>query len=448
MRDAITSLKEVFHVRDITSERMKEAIKDWYRLYFGVEDSADEDDTQRIAYTIVRKITKNVFAEYDAQGKTEFEKQVLEALDRAKKKAMQGALIGGEVLLKPLIFGKRLEYLPISRPSMVIVGRNESNQIVDLCTEERSEEDGHYYTLCERRYLNGDGRLTILTKLFRSDDLQYYGKEVQLSELERYRDVEPILTLPIDNIGLVSLSCPAENCVDGSDDAVSIYAAAAKLIHEINVNEAQLSGEFERGMSRLIVSNDFLRKDDRGRKAIVDDIFTGLNDDPENVGIQIFSPVLREEAYNNRKREYLRNIESIIGLKRGLLSDVESEDKTATEITSSAGDYNLTVIDFQEAWEATVKEALEITGRLTEIYKRGNATWNEDNIAISWGNGVLYDENKTWADYQTMVATGQLKPEIPVAWYFGKDYNDPKVLEEVREKYMPPLMTLLNQPAE
>ena len=441
---SITSLKEIFHVKEITSQKMLDAIQDWYDLYYG-EEQTDEHDNQRLAYTIVRKLTKNIFSEYSATGENEFEKAVLEALGRARKKAAQHMLIGGECFLKPLIFDKRLDFMVIPKDETTITGRTETNEVNDICTETRTELNGKYYTLCERRYIDEDGKLTIQAKLYRSDTREYYGKEVPLAEVPQYADVEPEIKLNMNNIGLIPFVCPAENCIDGTDDPVSIYAAASKLIHDININEQQINGEFERGKSRIIASEDYL-KQSNGKYSVEDDVFTWMPDDPENVGLQIFAPAFREQSYLARKTEYLRNIESIIGLKRGLLSDVETEDKTATEITSSAGDYNLTVIDFQQAWEDVVKTALKVTSELYTEYRLGDSDYNYDeDIAIDWGNGVLYDENKTWNDYMLMVQSGLLKPEIAIAWYFGKDHTDPKVLEQVRTDFMPQLTQMMGE---
>lgn len=141
---------------------------------------------------------------------------------------------------------------------------------------------------------------------------------------------------------------------------MSLYAPAVQLIHNINRNEAQINGEFERGKSRLIVSGDMMEVGPDGRKRLTDDMFTALDDDPDSVGVTIFSPTLREQSFLARKTEYLRNVESQIGLKRGILSEVEAVERTAKEITSSEGDYNLTIIDFQQAWEEAMRETLRI----------------------------------------------------------------------------------------
>lgn len=160
--------------------------------------------------------------------------------------------------------------------------------------------------------------------------------------------------------------------MDGTQDGVSVYAPAVGLIRNIDRNEAQINGEFERGESRIIASSGLLRRDKDGRRQFDDHLFVGLDDDPETVGVTIFSPQLREESFLSRKQEYLRNVENVIGLKRGLLSEVEAAERTATEITSSAADYqtairravkNLTdkgirVIDYESGVHTSVEAAV------------------------------------------------------------------------------------------
>ena len=241
---------------------------------------------------------------------------------------------------------------------------------------------------------------------------------------------------------MVQLSTPMVNCVDGSDDPVSVYAAAVGLIRNINRNEAQLSGEFERGESRIIASADVLQKtvdDETGRHTytLKDKIFVGLDDDLENTGITIFSPALREKSYLARKQEYLRNVESVIGLKRGLISEVEAVERTATEITSSAGDYNLTIIDFQRMWEKAVWAAVQLCSVLGGLYQMGTGEMSPESVSIDWGNGILYDEEKTWADYRQMVADGLLKPEIALGWRFNMPAVTHADRAAIRSRYMP-----------
>ena len=137
-------------------------------------------------------------------------------------------------------------------------------------------------------------------------------------------------------------------------------------------------------------------------------------------------------------------MESVIGIKRGLLSEVEAQERTATEVTSSAGDYNLTIIDLQEVWTTAVRDAMQLCTTLGKLYRvPGAHDVAEDAITIDWGNGVLYDEEKTWADYKDMVARGLIKPEIALGWRFGMPTDTPEDLAAIRDKYMPGLDGLM-----
>lgn len=432
-----------FKANDITTAKMRKAIPEWFDLYYQKEPDSGEDHCQQIPYTIVRKLTRTVFSEYEATSKNEYASGILTALAQKRSEAMQMALIGGESKLKPIPTDSGFRFVVVPRYNILVFGRDAEGNMMDIGTVERSTAGNSYYTLLERRTVDENGYLTIRNRLFCSYNQENLGQEVPLNSIPLYEQLEPEYTFakPVGSIGLVSLQTPMANCVDGSPDCVSVYAAAVGLIHNINRNEAQLNGEFDRGESRIIVSADMLAPKKDGSNALEDHVFVGLDEDQETVGITAFSPTLREESFLARKQEYLRNVENVIGLKRGLLSEVEATERTATEITSSAGEYNLTVIDFQRMWEKTVKEVLHLCGILGQLYKiPGAHEIPEDAAVINWGNGVLYDEEKTWADYKEMVAAGLLKPEIALGWRFNMPTDTPEQMEAIREKYMPDIL--------
>lgn len=432
-----------FQANDITTVRMRRAITEWFDIYY--QDKADkhEDPCQRIPYTIVRKLTKTVFPEYEATSKNKYAESLLMALEKKCDEAMQMALIGGECRLKPIPVADGFRFAIIPRYNILVFNRDPDGNMTDIGTIEQSSVGNAYYTLMERRTVDADGYLTIKYRLFRSYNKDNMGQEVPLSSIAKYENLEPeyTFTKPVGSIGLISLHTPMVNCVDGSADYVSVYAAAVGLIHNINRNEAQLSGEFDRGQSRVIVSEDMLKPGKDGKRSLDDNLFVGLDEDSETAGITIFSPALRDASFLARKQEYLRNVENVIGLKRGLLSEVEAAERTATEITSSAGEYNLTIIDFQKMWEKAVRETIRLCVILGQLYKvPGAREVHDDDVVINWGNGVLYDEDKTWADYKDMVAKGLLKPEIAVGWRFNMPTQTEEDLQKVRQQLMPEVL--------
>ena len=164
----------------------------------------------------------------------------------------------------------------------------------------------------------------------------------------------------------------------------------------------------------------------------------GVDDDPESVGVTIFSPTLREASFLARKQDYLRAVESVCGLKRGLISEVEAAERTATEITSSAGDYNLTIIDAQEMWETALKETVKLCGTLGKLYKVPEAHEVADGqIVVDFGNGVLHDEDKVRQEMLAQVQAGLLQPERYIGRCYGLPCETKAQRAKIRKDYMP-----------
>lgn len=437
-----TGYAEAFGAADTTTADMRAAIALWFEMYYHNNATKHEDPCQRIPYTIVRKLTKTVFSEYEATSENTFVRNILHQVAEVSEQTMQMTLIGGEALMKPIPTQdkKGFVFAVVPRNNILIFARDPRGNPTDIGTLEVSTVGNRYYTLMERRTVDAKGYLTIRYKLFQSYAKESLGQQVSLSSLPQYEQLQEEYTFsePVGSIGMVRVKTPMVNCVDGSADGVSVYAAAVGLIRNIDHNEALLAGEFERGQSRVFASSDLLRPGDNGEKDLQDNLFVGMDEDPETTGITIFSPALREQAYLNLKQEYLRNVENTIGLKRGLLSEVEAAERTATEITSSAGEYNLTIIDFQKIWEKAIRETVQLCGTLGRLYQiSGAKEVAEDAVTIDWGNGVLYDEAKTYAEMKELVSQGLLQPERLVGWYFNAPCNTPEERQEIRENYMP-----------
>ncbi len=432
--------------KDCTGPSMKSAVKDWFKLYFDDTVTEEEDPCQRLPVAIVGRLGRACFSEYEASGQKDFAKAIISKLETVRRKAMQLALIGGESWLKPLPGPAGFSFAVMRRDAVAVLGRGADGEVTDLVSVEVTRQSGRWYTLLERRTQTPEG-IRIENKLFSSHNADDLGSLVGLGELTKYAGLQPLLTLPgVNGLGLVSLRMSLENCVDGSSEPVSVYAAAAGLIHSINRNERQLSREFDNGQSRVFASADLLhRRPGSNRAELPAGLFVGLDDDPETTGLTIFSPALRQQSFLERKREYLRNLESLIGLKRGLLGEVEAAQRTATEVTSSQGDYALTIQDLQQMWETALRRTLVLCGQLGTLYRLpgAQALDGETDAAVEWGNGVLYDKDKAWAETMQLVSAGMLRPEIALAWKYDLPWESEADLEQIRQKYMPAADALL-----
>jgi hypothetical protein len=410
-----------FGATDKTSRAMRQAMEDWKKIYYG---TGAGDTCQRIGYAIVNKVIGAMFGEYQLTADP-----MLAPLDLRKKEALQLLLTGGECFIKPCPTPVGFDFTLVPRQNILVFGRDGQGRPNDIGMVEQSYRGKYCYTLLERRRAE-NGYLTIENKLYRATNRENLGNPVSLREHPLYAELPAkyVIEAPI-GLGMVQMKTPILNCVDGSYDGVAIYAPAVGLIANIDQNEQQLCGEFSRGESRVFASSDLLD----GELGLKDHLFVGLNESPENVGINIFSPKLREGSYLARKQEYLRNVESMVGLRRGMLSDAQEDKRTATEITSSAGDFNLTVISYQQIWEQAVRETALLCRLLAELY---GLPLPSVKVQFDWGNGMLFDEDKTWEDYRQMVRDGILAPEVALGWRFGLPWETEKDRESIRRKYM------------
>ena len=423
---SIYNYEQAFGAADKTSAAMRKAIERWFAMYYESTASDATDPCLRIPYTVVNKLVKSVFGEYKTQADTPWGQGILQALDEKKRLAMQLALVGGSCYIKPCPAGTGFSFTLVPRNQALIFGADAAGRPTDMGLVEKSVWGNAYYTLLERRSVDAEGYLTIQNKLYRSSDSRNLGAEVPLKNVPAYSNLAECYRFekPVGSVGLVTMKLPMLNCVDGSYEGVAVYAPAEGLIQNINCNEAQMNGEFSRGESRVFASRDLLDRE----TGLQDHLFVGLDDDPERVGITIFSPQLREESFLARKQEYLRNVESLLGLRRGMLSDANMDERTATEITASSMEFSLSVLDFQQMWQKAVEEVMALCLQLAALYE---LPAQAGKVSFDWGNGILYDQEKTWADYMEMVTKGILKPEVALAWRFGMDEKT------IREKLMP-----------
>ena len=93
-----------------------------------------------------------------------------------------------------------------------------------------------------------------------------------------------------------------------------------------------------------------------------------------------------------------------------------AEPRTATEITATSVDYDLTIRDLQSAWTDTVQQAMALCSALGAVYGPDGLPQTAAP-AIDWGDGVLYDRARIWAEQRELVDAGLLRPELALATY-------------------------------
>lgn len=433
---------DAFGAADITTPEMQRAIVQWHELYYRAIQPKQYNSAQRIPYTIVDGIHTAAFGEYtcnidEQNGKGDNMKTVLSTLEKKRAELFQSALIGGECFIKPVVRRNSFAFSTIGRMGFIVLARDVEGNITSICTSEASVHGKHYHTLLERRTVDDNGFLTIESKLYRSTSRDVLGMEVSLADVEAYASLAPVVTLPrpLWNLGLIPLKTPNANCVDGSPDGVSVYAAATDKILTQYKHERRTEDEYEVTVPALYMSEDEFQIDEKG-DPIIPKFAHAIDDDPKNVGRFTYNPTPNQEPLEKRANQNLRDIENLIGLRRGFLCCVDSEERTATEVLSSSTKFAHVITSLQEMWGGAVTEVVRTCDILGQTYLGWNSSECPSPI-LDWGNGVLYDEEKDFQRNYQLTTGGYQKPEILVGWLHGMPYDTPEQQQEIREKYMP-----------
>ena len=109
-----------FGASDKTTKAMKDAIENWFDLYYMAQAQADRDPCQRVAYTVVNKLVKAMFGEYSAIAKDKAYQHLVDTLSGCKETAVQLAMVGGECYLKPCPAGENFSFTLIPRNNLLI----------------------------------------------------------------------------------------------------------------------------------------------------------------------------------------------------------------------------------------------------------------------------------------------------------------------------------------
>lgn len=192
------NIEQAFNAKDITTATMRNAVTDWYSLYYCDANNDTEDTSQRLPVSVVSKLYKAIFSEYIATAdgaKSGFVDEIIRGLDGVRKRAVQKMLVGGRCYIKPLL-GQPMAFGVIDRRSYIPLGRDGSGNITDIGTWEQTQTGNLTYTLLERRTVDNAGYLTIENKLYRSDVPDSLGTGVPLNTLDKYASLEPTMTLP------------------------------------------------------------------------------------------------------------------------------------------------------------------------------------------------------------------------------------------------------------
>lgn len=422
-----TAIKNVIGRDVVLSQAMIDAINDWKNMLNGNADwTTDYIKSLKIEHGICREFADVVLVEMETSvTNTVLDKIYQKALPLLNENMQEGLALGS-FCLKPLPSGTA-DFVTADKFIPVQFGDDGKPTDVAFLTVKRIGETD-YYTRVERHYFVS-GNLTIENTCYHSQSRNDIGQKCSLEEVEEWEHIDPG---PVTYPGMTQMDFgyyrnPIKNNIDGSACGVSIFDSARELTRKADIQGARLDWEFDSGERAIHVDSRALNSKTGKLSKLNKRLYRGLNieDGKDKELLREYSPQMRDESFKRGLEEYKREIEFVVGLAYGDLSNVQEVDRTATEVkVSKLRKYN------------RVSAIQKNLGKCLEDFVAGLAFYNNayhSGYAFNckFNDSILTDEETERQQDRQDVSMGVMSlKEYRMKWYNEDEATAEKNLPE------------------
>lgn len=423
-------IKRAIGAEPAITDEMLQKISQWLEMYRGkAEWITDYVRSLRIEQGICREFADVVLSELDINVTNEKLDGILKKHISALNENMQSGLALGSFCLKPLGDDKA-EFVTADKfiPLNFDDGGNLTG-VVFVSTKKIKSDS--FYRRFELHELTSAG-LHISNFAYHSASADDMGRPCDLAEVDEWADLIPDVTYPSDRMDLGYYRNPIKNEIDDTFCGVSIYDSAIDLIKKADIQFGRLEWEFESGERVINVDITALQEapvfGNDGEKRykmpkLNKRLYRGLNLDGGNGDFyKEFSPEFRDSNIINGLEQIKRAIEFNVGLAYGDLSDVQSVEKTATEIKHAKQRKYARV----NAIEKNLQKCLEDFTFGVAFYNGLTKSGYEFNC--KWNDSILTDEDTERKQDIQDISIGVLPLwQYRMKWY-GEDEKTAKAI--------------------
>lgn len=441
------SIGQAEQVKTALSPEMTDALQTWSDLYMNQAPwlKPGEVKSMNLPAFICSELARQVVLEMkvkvtgkDADGNTTdangdviqnersqyLANELNKLLATLRQKLEQGCAAGG-MIIKPypadghLFFDVSLDW------DIYPVAFDNAGNLQDVIVPDFVTDGDTYYARLERHTLDGDN-VIITNKAYKSTVKESLGKEIPLTAVDRWKDLEPRVTVARTGGQLFGwYKAATANTSDlHSPMGSSVFSKAVDAIREADEQYSRLVWEFEG--SELAIDVDPTALKPRKGTGEVEmprhgkrlfrqlDISRGNGDDLYNV----YSPAIRDASLLNGLNALLQRVEDLCGISRGTLSDANEVAKTATELTIQKQRSYATVSDNQKALEQCLKEVLRAMDVYATLY--GLAPEGDYDVSFDWDDSIMIDSQTRNTQMMTYVNAGLISKTEFRMWCFGE----------------------------
>ena len=353
---------------------------------------------------------------------------------KAKKITSMGFGYGG-VIIVPYVKSGKIYYSVVPQNRLTI-DMTEGDLITGATVlAEKKVIQGTIGTKTYYRWTNyqvENGNITI-TQQFSDEE----GKKIPTPDFWKNIQEKQVIT-GVDRVLFGYIKSPINNRKGTDNYGVPITYGCESTILEIKDTLKQLYREYK--LKEAFVGADSTMFDGKD-KLPVNGLFKKI-DSGEDTFWEVFDPAFR--PFTDRLEELYRRLEHEIGTSAGILSQVNTQNATATEIKRSMYDTYTIVDDMRSNIEKAIEDFVYSANILANAYNL--SPQGDYEVTFDWDYSLLEDSQETFSQLMTAQNKG-IVSDVEVRQWLKPDETieeSQKAIEEIKASE-PSVEDLINQ---
>lgn len=442
-------IEDALKIKIATSPAMQEAQELWRKVYAGFAPWNDKCTPSLflaagLCVEFARSVTVELKSEIRSSAgpnpveetgtRAAYLQEQYNTVLASLRKAVEDACAGGTIVLRPFVRGGAILVDAVENDCFFPIRYNELKElerVIFLSTIVKREK---FFTLLEDcDYSNGN--YTITYSAYVSDNKRNLGRPCPVNDVEEWAALPPSITFnDVKQPWFVMLTMPQKNHIDKtSPEGVSIFSKAIEHLRRADKQSARMDWEYEGGELAVFAPADMWR--DIGKKDAQnprngevrldipkgkDRLFvqTNIADDAMSIPT-VFNPEFRDESLHRGLDRIKRQIEFICGCSYGIISDPQSQEKTATEIIAGKQRFYSTIMDIQAATQSALEKLIDIMDDITTRYYL--APQGNYETSFQWDDSIIADRETEFKERLQAQGAGWISAIENRAWWLGVD---------------------------
>ena len=416
-------LNNIFKINTQTTKKEIDDNSKYARLYESIDDiNFASIFSNKLANYTISDSNMNIEGE---NARVELLNKTGQSMWKKGKKIVSMAFGYGGVIIVPYVKGGKIYYNLVPQDRLTI-----------------DETDGELITgatvLAEKKVISGTINKTIylrwtnyqvkngnmvITQQYSDED----GNKIPAPEF--WKDIQEVRTISnVDRVLFGYIKSPINNRKANDKYGVPITYGCDATILEIKETMKQLIREYE--LKECFVGADVTMFN--GKNALPSNGLFKKIDSTSDDFFEVFDPEFRD--YTTRLQELYKRLEHEIGTSYGILSEVDSQQATATEIKRSMYDTFTICDDMRSNVEKGLEDFFYACNVLANAFNL--SPQGEYELSFDWSYSLLEDTATEWSQLTYGLSKGVVKEVEVRQWLFPDETleDSQKAIDEIKEE--------------